>query len=173
MKTLFVIFISVLALIAPASADGQWSKAKMDSVHAMLDSLDDSETVDMGLLRQAMTYMYYRTLQDGHKQYISMPKYAPNGAVAKMQSRMDSLAAEIFRLNVRSSQQTDQPDLASQVQALNGVVLKHEERIGDVEGLAVAVDEDDDDTARSLVEKIKMRVRKPGEVRATNPPNRR
>jgi hypothetical protein len=175
MKTTLLIFVvSLLLFIVSAPADAQtWSKAKMDSVFTMLDSLDDGQQVDMGLLRQAMTYVHFLTLKEGHKQYASMPAYAKNGAMAKMQARMDSLAAEVFRLNVRSSQQAGQPDLASQVQALNGVVLKHEERIGDVEGLAVAVDEEDNDTAKALVEKIKMRVRKPGEVRATNPPNRR
>lgn len=141
-----IIAIICLSITSTVNAQTRWSKAKMDSVHAQLDSLDDNATVTMGQLRQAMTYLYFKTLKDGHKEYVSMPKLFKNGVANKTSRAVDS---GVTRVN----------QVESGIVALENKANATDQRVNNVEDVISAEDALDDDEFTDRQKEILAQIR--------------
>lgn len=167
MATLIILFVW---LIATPKAHGQdFTKAEIDSFRTELQNIDDGDAPTMLQLRMMSAIMEYDIIKRGHKEYVSMPKYAKNGIAIKVQTRQDDLEKDMFRFKTRhdidsvENVQAKQTiaDIVNRLNNVEPIVVDHDNQLRDLNNLTVAVKGGDDDQADSLIEKIKIRVKKP------------
>jgi len=69
-----------------------YTQTEFDSLKAELTALDDAATVNVGLLRKAMTYLHDVVLRDGHKEYVSMPGFFKKQVTNKIDGDINNIA---------------------------------------------------------------------------------
>ncbi len=155
-----VIFAIIsLSITSTATAQTRWSKTKMDSVHAALDSLDDNATITMGQLRQAMTYLHYKTLNEGHKEYVSMPKHFKNGVANQtLQGLEQAVEIGVSRFNA----------VEAGIVAVEAKANSTDQRVDNIEDLVSTEDALDDgeftDRQKEILAQIRDSVAKRNET---------
>lgn len=169
MKSVILIITLIISAV-PGSAVAQikWTKAQMDSVHKVLASLPDSANVDVKTLRLAITFMYLKTLRDGHSEYVSLPSLAPKGEMSRTKAEVATVAAKVAKLDSLERNMAALGELILKLSALNeqtaNTVLDLSTRTDDVEkvvSIKGAIDPDDgNNDQKAAYERLIYRAKK-------------
>jgi len=147
---LITLISSISAVPSWAVAQIKWTKAQMDSVHKVLASLPDSANVDVKTLRLAITFMYLKTLRDGHSEYVSLPSLAPKGEMSRTKAEVATVSAKVAKLDSLERNMAALGELILKLSALNeqtgNTILENVARTEDLEkvvSIKGAIDPDD------------------------------